>query len=238
MRINPVSFAVCNKKVNNSRKGTSFKGDSRPLIVNVRTEENLSRPFNPDAFSTGGEQICVAGKLPLKRLEGTYEPDVMALGQLYYAEQGEYVGDWVMETHTGVIADFRRLNNLTMERVLDAENDTPNDILMMRNTLWHDVRHNKEKLHKLGVSTDEINKKDDEMLAKKGEAALHSSIKAAKESALDEKEKLIARYREVREMKRIADKNQVESDQYMQSHNLNYYDANPEPIVQLPEGEP
>ena len=83
-------------------------------------------------------------------------------------------------------------------------------------------------------------KKDDEILEEEGEEALHASIKEAKESAKTDEEKAIARYREVREMRRIVERTHLEILDEMERLHIDYYGAskNPIPLIKVPDYEP
>ena len=90
----------------------------------------------------------------------------------------------------------------------------------------------------MGIPTEPIDKADNKLLEKEGEEALHDSIKAAKENAVTDEEQAIARYREVREMRRIVERTHKEVIQEMKDLNFDYYDHNPRPLVSVPNFEP
>ena len=215
-----------------------FKGDSRPFIVNVHKEEDVKKELDRDNFRTDALQILRRGEAPITKLEGTYPPDVMVTGTIYYADNYEPVGDYAFGTHSYVVADEKFMRNLTIERVLNNKKDSPTVIQGQRHCLWFDTRYNKQKLNGMGIPTEPIDKADDKLLEKEGEEALHSSIKEAKENAQTDEEKAIARYREVREMRRIVERTHKEVIQEMKDLNFDYYDHNPRPLVSVPNFEP
>lgn len=217
-----------------------FKGDSRPFIVNVHNEENVGSKLDTNNFRTDGFQVLEFGEGPVTKLEGTYAPDVMVKGTIYYADHFEPVGDWALGTHSVVVAGEKYMKTLTIERLLDNKKDSPTVVNGQRYCLWKDVRFNKQKLNRMNIPTEPINKKDDEILEEEGEEALHASIKEAKESAKTDEEKAIARYREVREMRRIVERTHLEILDEMERLHIDYYGAskNPIPLIKVPDYEP
>lgn len=215
-----------------------FKGDSRPFIVNVHDNKNVGKELDTNNFRTDGFQVLEFGEAPVTKLEGTYPPDVMVKGTIYYADHDEPVGDWVFANHSVVVAHEKFMRNLTIDRVLNNSKDSPTVIQGQRHCLWFDTRYNKQKLNGMGIPTEPIDKADNKLLEKEGEEALHDSIKAAKENAVTDEEQAIARYREVREMRRIVERTHKEVIQEMKDLNFDYYDHNPRPLVSVPNFEP
>ena len=237
MRINSIGSNIFRANKQNS---TSFKGDSRPFIVNIHEYKNLGKELDTDNFRTDGFQVLEFGEAPVTKLEGTYSPDVMIKGTIYYADHYEPVGDWALGTHSVVVAGEKFMKTLTIDRLLDNEKDSPTVVNGQRYCLWKDVRFNKQKLNRMNIPVEPIDKEDDKLLEEKGEDALRQSIKDAKENAATDEEKAIARYREVREMRRIVERTHLEILDEMKRLNIDYYGAskNPIPLIKVPDYEP
>lgn len=219
-------------------KSTSFKGDSRTFLVNVGTEDKVKDPIDVDNFHAGSFQQVVKGEGLYEKVKGTYEPDVIVKGTLYFADFEEPVGDWALGTHSIVIADYKLINSLSIPRVLDNSKDSPDLIHGQRVCLWNDIRYTKNKLAEMGIPYEPIDKADAKILEEEGENALHKSIAKAKEDAVTDEEKITSRYRELREMRRIVERSYVEINEHMKEVNFDYYEKHPKPIYRLPSTEP
>lgn len=149
MRISPVinyQYGVRTNSVN--KNNVNFTGSSQTKIVNVGTEENVRDTFKPSDFHISGRQRFIKGSVPVEVVSGSYPPDLMIKGTVYCADWGEWVGDWAKETHSAVIADTER-TKLTMDRVMDTENDSPDEMRSMQNCLRSDIRHQRIKLSQM-----------------------------------------------------------------------------------------
>ncbi len=224
----------------NRQNSTSFKGDSRPFIINMGSREDIPKELDTDNFRTDSIQLLEFGEKPVKKLEGSYSPDNLVTGTIYYADHFEPVGDFVRGTHSVVVAEEKYMKPLTIERLLDNENDSPTVVNGQRYCLWHDVRYNKNKLKRMNIEIEPIDEADRKLLEEKGEQELHQSIKDAKETASTDEEKAIARYREVREMRRIVERTHLEILDEMERMNIDYYgrSKHPIPLIKVPDYEP
>lgn len=195
MRISPVSIYPV--------KQTSFKGQSQTVYVNCKSEEEIPTTLDLEAIPLYGRQSVVQGKRPLERVEGTYPPDIMMRGKIYFADWGEWVGDWAKGTHSAVVADRARIN-LTEERVKNYQKDNPDELDQIRKCLEKDVEFKRRQVKRLTVS-------------KTGETEEET---AKREAELKE---ATARLAKLQEMKATADDNYKKTLQYLLDHNYDYY---------------
>ncbi|MDO5437162.1 MAG: hypothetical protein Q4F80_03080 [bacterium] len=151
MRISPVcGLNYGTRKINSAGKSLNnspnFKGETHTKIFRFEKEDDVRDYLTRDDVVHLTKQSVITGKVPLQRIKGTFAPDILMMGKVYYADEGEYVGDWAKGTHSAVVCDPKH-ENITPEIARDDAWCCPlESIEMMQETLKRDICHQKSKI--------------------------------------------------------------------------------------------
>ena len=112
MRINSIQ--------NFYNKTLNFKGQRMIKYIHFNNEDEVrDYPLRED-FPEYYNKTLAKGKIPLRRIKSTYEPDIYAKCTYYYAEDEEFTGDTEAQKCSAVIGDIGYVG-ITEEMVKNEE---------------------------------------------------------------------------------------------------------------------
>ena len=131
----------------NYRGYTKPSFDGRKMVKYIHySKENRVKQF-PDASDFPEYELrdFTPGYVPMQRIKGTYEPDILMKCEYYYADKDEYVGDYQKNRNSAIISDGN--HGTITEDIVRDKNDyrTYEELGNIKKVLKHDIEDSRFK---------------------------------------------------------------------------------------------